>query len=391
MTVLTIIRLVAWRDFRERARSKAFIISTAFTLVLVVSIATIPVFFSDAEPPVYEIGVLDGAPAELELQLEVALVEEASAQVTLFASQQAGEAALMEETIEALVTPDEIVIGSHADERIRTVLPLTVGSINVLERARAEGLSVEQVGEILGAAQVPTRELEPEDESAGDNRLFAFVGTVLLFISLITYGQWITIGVIEEKSSRVVEVVLGTVRPRHLLAGKMLGIGILGLIQLSVIGLAGLGALAITGDVAIPSAAGVTVAAVILWFVLGFGFYSAAFAAAGSLVSRQEDAQNVVFPVSLLLIVSYSIATTGLAGDNPALRIASLIPPTAPTTMPLRMAAGDAAVWEVGLSIALMVAAIWLLVRGAARVYAGGLLRSGRRVKFREAMRTADG
>ncbi len=388
MTALSIIRLVAWRDFRERARSKAFIISTGFTLVLVVAVAIIPMFFTDDEPPVYQIGVLEPAPG-LQDQLDVALADQATAELQSYATQLDGEAALRDDTIAALVTPDEIVLGPSADARLRTVLPLTLGSMDLLERARAEGLTDTQVAEILAAAQFPTRDLEPEDESETENRLFAFVGTVLLFISLITYGQWITIGVIEEKSSRVVEVVLGTVRPRHLLAGKMLGIGSLGLIQLTLIGLAGLAALAATGDVAVPAAAGMTVVSVVLWFVLGFGFYSAAFAAAGSLVSRQEDAQNVVFPISMLLIVAYFIATTGLAGDNPALRIASLVPPTAPTTMPLRMVAGDAAVWEIALSVTLMVTATWLLVRGAARVYAGGLLRNGRRVRVREALRTA--
>jgi ABC-2 type transport system permease protein len=107
-------------------------------------------------------------------------------------------------------------------------------------------------------------------------------------------------------------------------------------------------------------------------------------------VSRQEDAQNAAFPLTLVLMAAYFIASFSFTGDNVVLRVASLVPLTAPMTMPIRMATGDAAGWEVMLSLVLMVTSTWLLIRLAGRIYAGGLLRVGSRVKLREAWRGAE-
>lgn len=130
--------------------------------------------------------------------------------------------------------------------------------------------------------------------------------------------------------------------------------------------------------------------AVFVWFILGFAFFATAYAAAGSLVSRQEEAQNAAFPLTILLMVGYFVASFSLSGENTVLRVASLLPPFAPMTMPLRMATGEAALWEIGLSMALMVAAIYLLVRLAGKIYSGGLLHTGAKVKLRDAWRGAE-
>ena len=140
----------------------------------------------------------------------------------------------------------------------------------------------------------------------------------------------------------------------------------------------------------IPDAAGKVLIWAFVWYLLGFAFYAVAYAAAGSLVSRQEEAQNAAFPLTLMLMAAYFVASFSITGENPVLRIASLLPMFAPMTMPLRIAGGDALAWEVAVSLALMVLTTYGLVRLAGRVYAGGLLQSGSRLKWREAFRASE-
>jgi ABC-2 type transport system permease protein len=284
---------------------------------------------------------------------------------------------------------DEVIIGEGADRQLGSLTAAALGAATFQDRAADLGLTEADIADLLGAG-VALTSLGPEDPEETDNRTMALFGTILLFISIVSYGQWILIGVIEEKSNRVVEVVLGAVRPARLLAGKIIGIGLLGLLQLVVIAIVAVVTILQVGSFEIPSATASVIVSVVVWFVLGFLFYAAAYAAAGSLVTRQEEAQNAAFPLTMLMMIAYFIATFSVTGDNPVLRIASLLPPFAPMTMPMRMANGDAAVWEMALSFTLMVAAVALLIRLAGRIYSGGILRTGGKVKLREAWRSAE-
>jgi ABC-2 type transport system permease protein len=199
-------------------------------------------------------------------------------------------------------------------------------------------------------------------------------------------------GVVEEKSSRVVEVVLGAVAPRHLLAGKIFGIGALGLIQVLLIAFTGLMAMQFAEGVDLPPVTVGAVGVVLMWFVLGFAFYASGYAVAGSLVSNNEDAQNASFPLTLLLMAGYFVSGSALGGgaDTALLRILSIVPPFSPMVMPLRQVAGEAAPWEVALAVALMLLAIAVMIRIGGRVYSGALLRTGGRAKLRDALRGAE-
>jgi ABC-2 type transport system permease protein len=177
-------------------------------------------------------------------------------------------------------------------------------------------------------------------------------------------------------------------RPWHLLAGKVIGLGLLGLAQILVIAAVGVvGALTfdvvdLPGDVIGP------VVTVIAWFVLGYAFYASVFAAAASLVSRQEDLGSVITPASMLLVVGFVIAFQAAQSPGGTLaRVTSLIPGVSPMVMPVRQAAGEAAWWEVGVAIALMLLAIAVVIRIGGRVYSGALLRTGGKVSYREALR----
>ena len=213
---------------------------------------------------------------------------------------------------------------------------------------------------------------------------------LILYGQLLTYGYWVAAGVVEEKSSRVVEVVLSAIRPTQLLAGKVIGLGLLGLGNLLLIVGIGLGAAGVTGALDID---GTVVGAAVLalaWFVVGYAFYACAFACAGALVSRQEDLQSTMTPLTLMILVSFFLSFA--VRDNPdglMAHILAFIPMTAPLTVPPRIATGDVPAWEIVASLAVTIGAAGLLIPLAARIYSGGILRTGSALKLREAWQAA--
>jgi ABC-2 type transport system permease protein len=215
---------------------------------------------------------------------------------------------------------------------------------------------------------------------------------LLLYGQLFGYGIWVASGVIEEKSSRVVEMLLSAIRARQLLLGKIIGIGVLGLAQLLVISGFAL-TLALATNAIEPelfkTALG-TIGLVLGWFVLGFAFYATLFAAAGSLVTRMEELQNVIVPINLTILVSFFISIGALQDPNGRLQvIASLLPTSSALAMPVRIVVGAATPWQVALSLFLLIGSTILLVPVAARLYSGAVLRTRGRVKIREAWRSA--
>lgn len=225
----------------------------------------------------------------------------------------------------------------------------------------------------------------PEDA----DRAIGFISVVVLFIGIIMTGQVIMEGVAEEKRSRVVEVVLGTMLPRHLLAGKVAAIGLMGLTEIALLcaAVAGAGQAFDVFDIPVGTALGL--AFVVLWFVLGFALYSALYGAAGAMVAPHENVSNGAIPINIGLAIPYMVAVaTGPQGDNALLQVLSIFPLSAPLTMPLRTIRDFAAPWEIALSLTLTVAATYLLIRLAGRLYTGAVMRGGK-VRWREAWRTA--
>jgi ABC-2 type transport system permease protein len=197
--------------------------------------------------------------------------------------------------------------------------------------------------------------------------------------------------VVEEKATRVVEVLLATVRPVQLLAGKVIGIGLVGLLQLLLIGAIGLALAVALGTITLPAGALGTIGIVLLWFVLGYAFYASLFAVAGAVVSRQEELQNSTTPLTLVLVASFFVAITSAFGSSttPLAMVCTYLPMTAPLIVPLRIATGDITAWQVGLTLAIMLASTVVVVLLASRVYAGAILRTGARVKLKDAWRAA--
>jgi ABC-2 type transport system permease protein len=233
--------------------------------------------------------------------------------------------------------------------------------------------------------------LEAAPPDRDQNAAIAFVGVLLLYGQLFGYGIWVASGVIEEKASRVVEMLLSAIRARQLLLGKIVGIGVLGLAQLVFIASFAIGLALLTGALKDVGATALgAVGLVIGWFILGFAFYATLFAAAGSLVTRMEELQNVIVPINLTILVSFFISIGALQDPNGRLQvIASLLPTSSALAMPVRIVLGAAPGWQIALSLTLLVGSTILLVPLAARLYSGAVLRTRGRVKIREAWRSA--
>jgi ABC-2 type transport system permease protein len=239
-----------------------------------------------------------------------------------------------------------------------------------------------------GVAEPPPLTVAPlhPDDASGDRGAVAFIGVVLLYGQILGFGYWVASGIVEEKSSRVAELLLAKARPSELLAGKLVGIGSLGLAQLLVLVGAGLGAALALGQVDLPPGTAGLAAAVLGWFVLGYALYSCLFAVAGAIASRPEELQATTMPLTLLTMTGFFAAV--FAQEDPSgmvARAATVFPPSAPLVMPIRQAAGELPLGEAALGIALVLATIAAAIPLAGRIYAGGALFTRGRLKLRDA------
>ena len=218
----------------------------------------------------------------------------------------------------------------------------------------------------------------------------ALLGIILIFIVLTQYLTWTLMGVMEEKASRVVEVLLATVRPVQLLAGKVAGIGAVALLQAVSLVAFALVLAKVVGSSLVHGAAPLVVAATLVWLVLGYAFYSWVYAAAGSLAERQDQVQSLALPLSAPLIFGYIVSLIGVSSGNASLlvKVLAYLPPTAPFAMPTLVGFGEATWWQFLLSVVVSVVCTVLVALVAARVYRTAVLRTGRRVRLRELVPT---
>ena len=217
--------------------------------------------------------------------------------------------------------------------------------VGIVETARREvqqaaalkraGLSDTEVRQALNPPALKVTTVEPVDPEADRKGTFAFIAVLALYAQLLTFGYLLASGVVEEKASRVVEVLLATIRPRDLLAGKIIGLGVLGFGQTLIIAAAGLAAATATGALEVDSDIVVAAALAVGWFVLGYAFYAGLFACAGALVPRQEELQSSMTPLTMMILFSFFVSFAVL--DNPdgtLARVTSFIPFSAPMIMP---------------------------------------------------------
>ncbi len=378
--------LVARREFVERGRDRSFRISTGVTMTFLIGFILVSSLGGGARR--YDVGVVGSGSIE-----DVRLAQAAGRQlgfsiaVHTYATADAAERAVREGTVDAAVVGGAIVVKSARPDQLVAALQVSAQRGAVRRELAAEGLSDEEISRALDRPAPPVRALEPAEGRRGQAAVVAFVGVLALYGQLFAYGYWVASGVVEEKASRIIEVLLATIRPSQLLRGKILGIGALGLCQLLLIATVGIAVGLATGALTFPAGAAVAAVYVVIWFLLGFFFYASLFAVAGSVVSRQEDLQATITPLSLVIVASFIVGVQAMQNPTSTLAaVASMVPFSAPLTMPSRLVLGQASALEGVLSAALTIAAALALIPVATRAYSRAVLQTGR-VKLRDAFR----
>jgi ABC-2 type transport system permease protein len=392
MTSARAVSLVAKREFVTKVRTRSFLIGTAVIIAVLAGYVVLQSFlFDDQQRSV--VG-LSGQATQLADPLREKAgsfgIDVETRDVTTMAD---AEQQVRDGSLDALVTGAppalKMIVKGSGNDVLTTVLNDVLRQQVLIAQLAESGTTPQQVAQTLANVSVAVTALEPVDPQQGQRLAIGLIVAALLYYSLLVYGTMVAQGVVEEKSSRVVEILLATVRPWQLLLGKVIGLGAVGLLQLLVISTVGLG-LSSAFDVIDVSALGGTALLIgVLWYLLGFFLYATVFAAAASLVSRQEELQSVLTPISMTIIVAFVAGINLMIGSpsGPTVTVLSLLPPFAPILMPGRMAMGVAPLWQVVLSIVLALATIAAITWLGGKVYANAVLRTGARVKLREALR----
>jgi ABC-2 type transport system permease protein len=368
-----------------RLRSRVFVGGTIVMAVLVVVGIVAASLLAGKTNPV-RVGFSGGSQALEHSFTATAAALGVPVTVSDIADVTAGEAQVTAGTLDVLVTGSSTAPTAVAKEAMPSSVESALSLAAEAARLSDAGLSPAAVKSAM--ALVPIHLLAPPNPKDTENVLASLALGIILWIALGQYGNMVAQGVVEEKATRIMEILLATIQPSRLLAGKVIGVGLVGLLQLTIVGAAALVAVHVTNVAAIPALGVASILGDILWFLLGFLFYATAYAAVASLVSRQEELQSAVAPISIFQIAGYLLMYAALPNPSgPLATVCSLFPPFAPIVMAVRMASSDVPTWQVGLAIALIVASIGGLTWLAGRMYTNAAMRIGARVRFMDAFR----
>ncbi len=395
------IGLVFTREFKARMLTKANVISMAILLVLIVggSITAAVLTGGPATVPTVHLAVassasnltpyLETSAQGIGVTPEITTMTETDARAILDGN--VPDAPPLEAFVGGTPTSPHVILANPDDGRTQGIITGAIQSRTLDETIRAMGGDPEVLRNALAHSQ-PTFESPgtPNSVKYGPAYGVAMVALIFLLIALITGCQMIAMGVVEEKSSRVVEILLATMKPTHLLAGKILGVGAYGLFQVTALGgtlVGSLLALGLVDKINVPL--GGPLALLLVWFLLGYAIFSLLFGAVASLVSRQEDIGAVTTPLTFLVLAPYYVSMFLIPEqpDSNLVRILSEIPIFSPFMMPMRDALGTVPPWEMGLAIVITLVTIPGLVWLAARIYRRGVLHMGTRLRLSDALK----
>ena len=409
---------IARREYRMRTQSRTFVIVTAFLALIGIGIAMVPILGRVIAGDETTTIAVHSTDAQIEGNTATALTQLLNADgKTTYEIKAADDAAAAEAEVRAgkidgLLTVtrgadgelsfEALTDASATDQRLFAVRQAVI-QVNIGDRLQRAGVEPSQVGQIFAETPWQLTPLDPEarsiEDNFGANYVLAYALVILTFMAVITYGQWVATSVAEEKSSRVMELLITAATPRQLLAGKVIGNGAAGLTQYAVVVAAALVGMLAQGAVAqyvLGDKAGTPLEDVNLWvlapfgvfFLGGFALYALLYAGLGSMASRTEDVQQATGPMIFIGLGGYFAAFIALNTPEAAwVKILSLIPFFSPYMLPMRLLISKVAPWEWVVGAALMVlflaVALWL----AARVYSAGVLLYGQRANLRSVWR----
>jgi ABC-2 type transport system permease protein len=406
--------VIAKREFLERVRSKWFVVMTILWPLLMVAMIVVPALtagrgFTGAKVEIADksgkagevmIGALEGEP----------LLWHASLAPAGATQEQLLERIRTKDINGFLIVPEDVLTGgaieylgdNASNQSVQILLQRVLEAAVHKERAKQAGLTELQLGAILARVNVVTKHTTGKAGAMSgiETMILGFALAFLLYIAIALYGINVMRSVVTEKSSRVVELLVAAVKPRALMAGKILGVGGAGLAQLliwlvvgavalanrdAILGLFGLHG---GGPSMLPSLDAGQIGIVLAFFIGGYIFYSSLFAAMGATVSSEQDTQQAQMPVTMLLViamVSMQAVTSDPRGSTS--EVMTMVPFWSPILMPLRYFLGGATVAEVALSFGILAVSTVLVARAAAKIYRVGILMYGKRPGLRELVR----
>jgi ABC-2 type transport system permease protein len=383
--------IIAMREVTERLRGRIFRVGTLVILAVVAAAIIIPsLHHSSSGSATQEVGVVGSlSPAFKDVVTTAGKSNEDDVHFVAEPSLAQAKKSLRNNALAfAIVNGDEILLNEPAAESSSPADPTLVQDVaeyfGLLHAYQSAGLTQAQTQSVSDAHAIAVRTLSMGPKNHSNTG--SVIGLVLLFVMLTQYCTWILIGVMQEKSSRVVEVLLAAVRPIQLLGGKVLGIGLVALGQATlVVGFALLVAKAVGSDV-LKGSEPIALLAELCWLVLGYAFYCWVYAAAGSMAERQDQIQTLAFPLSIPILIGYVFSITVASSGNPSLlfKVLAYLPLTAPFAMSVLVALSQVAWWQFLASVVITLVATAGMAIFAARVYSRAVLRTGGRVRLRE-------
>jgi ABC-2 type transport system permease protein len=410
---------VTVREFRLRVNTRVFQIVTLILALIGLGLVLMPVGLSALgldEPSAVEVyaAVPEAEEGAAALVGTLNGMEQSGAEAETTTDPDAARAAVEDGDLDGLVTvnraqDDELTFDLYTAQGGTSGLVLSVtaasNQVAIADRLVRAGVDPTQVGEIFAPTAFEVTPVDPnavDPEAAfGPRYILATAIVILVFMAIITYGQWVATSVAEEKASRVMELLITAANPRQLLLGKVMGAGGAGLVQYVVVLAAAMGGLLLQGTVSrlvLGESAGDALEleglnlglllVVGLFFLGGFALYATLYAALGSTANRQEEVQNLTGPMIIIGVAGYLIAFTALnVPDADWVRILSFVPFFSPYLIPVRMVMGQIAPWEIGLAFLLLIVGAGIALWVAARIYSAGVLLYGQKAGLRNIWR----
>lgn len=411
------VALVARREYAERVRTRAFLLSTILLAALAVFVALIPlairvvdratvtriaVVADDPTLGAQAVSVMDGVlnggftggPGQSK-RFVFERRDDSAAAIS-----DVGDGRLAAAIVVSRAASGGLAFQLHSGDALGAdraqLVAVGAFAVSVLDWSSSQPATARKfvlpTVDILGTGDAAANGQDASTVGYANRRIVGVVFVVLSFLTLVFYGLWVASGVIAEKASRVMELLISAASAEQLVIGKIAGIGLAGLTQvafvlgpalLALLGAGQLGDLLLGAD---PGGGGASLSALspglllafLAYFVLGFALYAALYAGAGSLLSRAEDLQTVALPLSIPALAGYAPAVLALSGSSATfIRVASFVPLWSPFVMLARLSAGHVEPWELALSLGLLLATVPVVTWLAIRVYRAGVLIYG--------------
>ena len=380
--------LVAGREIRVRGLSKANLISLIVTVVIVGVLAALPALLGGGDDETDKVGL---AGAERRRHGEPSSTPWAASTSPCTTSADEAEKAVEDGTVDTAVADGKLYSEETLAQEVQAQLDSAWQAATVQTNLADAGLSEAEIAAALTSAPLETVTLAEGETDPSPATSPAWSSPIMMFMMLMTPIQYIAMGVVEEKSSRIVEILLTSLKPWQLLGGKVIGLGVISLVNLVAMVAVGLGVSAATGVLGdLPPGTASAAVSTIGWWLIALVLFGTLAGGVGSLVSRQEESGSVLTPLIMSLTLSYMGAIFTLnAPTSTFAQVLSIVPPFSAITMPTRMAISTVPAWEILTAIGLLVLAAAGALALGSQLYKRSVLYTGSRLKLREALRRA--